>query len=197
MLEEAGWTDSDGDSIRDREGQSLEITLGVGPDPVLSAIAALVETYWQDLGVRVTLQAMDREAVQGALTNHEYDAMVFNWILSDYDPDPFPLWHSSQIPEGQNYAGWSDPRADQLLVDGRQAIDPDRRAEIYGEFVRLFALEQPAVVLYHPLYTYGFVSGEVGGVQAPRLLVRPADRFLTLRNWFVETERVVAGSARR
>jgi peptide/nickel transport system substrate-binding protein len=191
-LDNALWTDSDGDGVRDREGQSLAFTLGVGPDPIQQAIGERAKQYWEAIGVKVTLHAMDRDAVQSALTNHEYDAMVFNWVLSDYDPDPFPLWHSSQIPEGQNYAGWSNAEADRLLAEARLSADSGHRATLYSDFSRLFALEQPSVILYHPLYTHGFVAGEVGGVQAPRLLVRPADRFLTLRDWFVETERVVA-----
>ncbi len=190
MLEDSGWVDSDGNGTRDREGRSLSISLGVPSDRVLLGVADRVRDHWAAIGVDVTIRAMDPLSARRLLTDHTFDAMMFDWMLSDYDPDPFPLWHSSQIDDGQNFASWSDAETDRLLVDARRATDRRERVALYRDFQRIFAREQPALALYYPVYTYGVAAGEVGGVQTPQLVVTPADRYYTLRDWYVETETV-------
>ncbi|MFQ5459553.1 MAG: ABC transporter substrate-binding protein, partial [Anaerolineae bacterium] len=190
MLEDGGWVDRDGNGVRDREGRSLSISLGVPSDRVLLGVADRVRDNWAAIGVDVTIRAMDPLSARRLLTDHTFDAMVFDWVLSDYDPDPFPLWHSSQIDDGQNFASWSDAETDRLLVDARRATDRGERVALYREFQSIFAREQPALALYYPVYTYGVAAGEVGGVQTPQLVVTPADRYYNLRDWYVETETV-------
>jgi peptide/nickel transport system substrate-binding protein len=196
ILESAGWIDSDGNRVRDHEGKSLSLTLGVADDEVLKAVAEYVRTQWSTVGVEVTVQPMDQQRLIAELTNRTYDAILFSWVLRSYDPDPFPLWHSSQAVDGQNFGGWEDAQADVWLAEARRTNDLAAREELYGLFQRRFAREQPAIMLYHPLYTYGVLDGAVGAVQLPQLVVEPADRFLTAREWFVETERVFFGEAR-
>jgi peptide/nickel transport system substrate-binding protein len=196
ILDAAGWVDSDGNGVRDHEGKSLSLTLGVADDEVLKRVAEYVRAQWSAVGVDVRVQPMDQQRVISELTDRTYDAMLFSWVLRSYDPDPFPLWHSSQIAEGQNFGAWADPEADEWLAEARRTSDLDRRRELYALFQRRFAREQPAILLYHPLYTYGVLEGAVGGVQLPQLVVEPSDRFLTIREWFVETERVFLGEAR-
>ena len=123
--------------------------------------------------------------------------MLFSWQLRGYEPDPYPLWHSSQAEDGQNFGGYSNPDVDRLLVEARQAHPEDRneRKELFGEFQRIFAEDIPALLIYHPVYSYAFVDRNLGGVQMQQLLVDPADRFMTLPDWFVHTERVFRDDA--
>ena len=69
-----------------------------------------------------------------------------------------------------------------------------RRRANYAAFQALFAREEPAIMLYHPIFAYAAADPSVGGIQLPQLLVRPASRYLTLPAWFVRTERVLSGS---
>lgn len=190
-LEEAGWIDSDGDGVRDRDGRNLTFSLEAGNDPLLVAIADRVVVDWAAIGVAATRHNLDQQSSVSNLRNRAFEAVLYSWGRGDYDPDPYPLWHSSQATDGQNFAGWRNPEADLLLVQARQARPDDfeLRASIYHRFQNLFHEEDPALMLYHPVYTY-VVDVNVGGVQLPQLLVEPADRFQTLPEWYVRTERV-------
>jgi peptide/nickel transport system substrate-binding protein len=116
--------------------------------------------------------------------------------LAGRDPDPYPLWHSSQIQGGNNFAAWNNPEVDRLLHEARQP-DPSypdevaRRTKLYSEFQDLFAREQPAIPLFYPVYAYAVSDPNVGGIQLPQLLVA-STRFATLPNWYVHTERILA-----
>jgi peptide/nickel transport system substrate-binding protein len=110
-------------------------------------------------------------------------------VLLAGDPDPYALWHQTQIERGQNYAGWDHTEASILLEAARTTTDKGRRSDFYFEFQRIFAEEVPALLLFHPVYTYG-VSQEVFDVQlAP--MANPSDRFKTIANWYMLTRRVI------
>ena len=85
------------------------------------------------------------------------------------DPDVYPQWHSSQAGRsGGNYAGFSDADVDRWLEVGRQEPDREARRNAYLHFQARWAEEQPALVLYHPIYTFA-VARDVWGVAADPL----------------------------
>ena len=91
--------------------------------------------------------------------------LLGEWVIGG-DPDVYPRWHSSQIGRaGGNYAGFSDPDVDRWLETGRQASDREVRRNAYLHFQARWAQEQPADVLYHPVYSFA-VARDVVGVTA-------------------------------
>lgn len=196
ILEASGWIDTDGDGVRDRDGQPLRFALDVFEDPLLMAIARRLEADWRRLGIGVEVRGQSQPNMVTSLTTHAYEAALYAVTGRQlYDPDPYPLWHSSQIEGGQNLAGFSNAHADEIMVALRQTSpnDTEARKALYIEFQRLFADEQPALMLYHPVYSIAKVAPALGGVQLPPLVVEPADRYRALSDWFLETERILLG----
>ncbi len=129
--------------------------------------------------------------VSDFLAPRRFDAALISWSDLAGDPDPYPLWHSSQAEEGaQNFSGWSNERADAILERARGLVDQGERKQYYSEFQDIFAEEVPALLLYYPIYTYG-VSDRVKNVQIGPLN-RAADRFATFADWYIVTRRVPA-----
>ena len=104
----------------------------------------------------------------------------------------YPLWHSTQIENGQNYTGWSNLQADLLMEQGRAVTDPGLRLQLYSEFQKIFADELPALPLFFDVYSYG-VSNRVNGVKIGRLN-SPWERFRTTDQWYKVTEQVTEGA---
>ncbi len=194
-LEAAGWHD-DGTGVRSRDGVRLELTLLTNnDDPVRMQMIEEIAREWSAIGVRVTPASVEMTAlVRDHLYARNYDAVLYGWNLPAADPDPYPLWHSSQAAgDGQNYVAFRDPESDVLMEEARRTADPKRRRELYREFQRRFVEQAPGLVLYQPVYTYG-VSRDVHGVQITPLLT-PADRFRTVCDWFMATRRVLITDA--
>lgn len=195
VLDEAGWVDSDGDGVRDREGQPLHFTLSVRDDnPLLGAMGEAIQKGWRAIGIQVDLQTIQGANLAGTLGTRAFTALLFSIELPYYDPDPFALWHSTQIAApGQNYAGFNSPDADQLLVDARRAHPIQGQAErrrLYERFQAIFAEQLPALIIAYPAYSYVVADPGIGNVQLPSLVVQPADRLLSLPDWYARTERV-------
>jgi peptide/nickel transport system substrate-binding protein len=126
--------------------------------------------------------------VSDFLAPRRFDAAIVTWDISG-DPDPYPLWHSSQAEEGgQNYSGWMNDQADELLIRARSEVDTEQRKSLYTDFQRIFMEEAPALLLYYPAYTYG-VSERVKNVQIGALN-SPSDRFATFPDWYILARRV-------
>jgi peptide/nickel transport system substrate-binding protein len=189
LLDEAGWLDSDGDSVRERDGVKLAFVLLGNDQPMIGALAAA----WAAIGVKAEAQVVTLPGLTSDfLLPRTFDAALVHWELSG-DPDPYPLWHSTQIKAGQNYAGWEDRAADEAIERARAISDRDLRRGYYVEFQRQFAAEVPALLLYYPVYTYG-VRNKVHDVQMGPLN-SPGDRFQSIANWYIVTKRITVGNA--
>lgn len=191
LLEEAGWIDGNGDGVREKDGQPLRFELVVNDDPIRQALAEAIAEQWAGIGVRVGVRTLSiAELREEVLTPRKFDAVLFGWDPAMADPDPYPLWHSSQIEDGQNIAGLRDPEIDALLAEARRTSNWEERRRLYAAFQRRFAEEVPALLLYRPVYHYA-VATNVWNVQVPQTIVQPSDRFATLPRWYMRTERVV------
>lgn len=189
LLAAAGWrTQADG-TLLNASGQTLSFTLLANADnPYFARMSQMIANDLRAVGVTVTPTLLTRaQLVSQHLEPRNFDAALLGWQSLPYEPDPYSLWHSSQAnnPEGINFTGWQNDRADRDMESGRQATDFARRSGFYADFQRVFAEELPALPLYYPLYSYG-VSKRVQDVTLPPLH-QSSDRFRSLSRWFVRT----------
>ncbi len=188
LLNESGWVDTDGDGTRDKDGLPMQLILLTNDGPTRIALIEQIAADWQAVGVKVVVESVSFGGfVSDFLTPRRFEAALLSWDITG-DPDPFPLYHSSQIATGQNYGGWSNQEADALVIEARSTVDPEKRRALYAQFQHLFAADVPAIPLYYPVYTYG-VSERVKAVQIGPLNT-PADRFATFPDWYILTRRV-------
>lgn len=184
LLAEAGWIDIDGDGVRQQGETSLAFDLLGDDEGVLQALSA----QWRQIGVNARPQLVTLVSLAGDyLSRRTFDAAVVHWQLAG-DPDPYPLWHSTQIDKGQNYTGWNNTQADLLMEQGRSTNDQGRRIALYTEFQRIFAEELPALPLYYDVYTYG-ISDQVKDVAIGRLNWT-WERFRSADQWYIVTKRL-------
>ena len=190
LLNESGWVDTDGDGTRDKDGLPMQLILLTNDGPTRIALIEQIAADWRAVGVNTVVESVSFGGfVREFLTPRRFDAALLSWDITG-DPDPFPLYHSSQITTGQNYGGWSNQEADALVIEARSTVDPEKRRALYAQFQHLFAADVPAIPLYYPVYTYG-VSERVKAVQIGPLNT-PADRFATFPDWYILTRRVPA-----
>ena len=102
-------------------------------------------------------------AIQRILAGN-YDAAYLSWDL-DPDPDPFPLFHSTQIPpRGQNFVYYSSPEADKLIEHGRRELRQSARMEIYRQLHARLADDQPYTWVSQPSMKW-VLNKRVNGVR--------------------------------
>ncbi len=192
LLDQAQWLDTDGDGVRDKNGQPLQFVLLTSDDPVSSVLGEDMAEQWARQGIAVEVETLGA-ALGNRLRTHDFQAVLVALLLSG-DPDPYPMWDQTQIDGGQNYGSWDNRRASEVLEEARRVTDRDQRGEYYSEFQRVFAEEMPALIIAYPVYTYA-VDQAVHLVQIGPL-VSPSDRFRNIADWYMNTRRVIMAEAR-
>jgi peptide/nickel transport system substrate-binding protein len=185
LMDAAGWMDTDADRIRDKDGVELAFTLLTSDDPVMIRMAEEMASQWLAVGVKVTTRPISSESALQFVKSRNFDAALVQVELAA-DPDPYPLWHSTQAESGQNISGFANDAADIVMEEARFTTDTEQRVELYHTFQTIFAEEVPALLIYYPIYTYA-VDKQVRDVQLSPLL-HGSDRFRNIQDWYVKTE---------
>ncbi len=192
LLDEAGWVDADGDGVREKDGRPLEFSLLTNnDDPTRVKIVEEITRQWAEVGVKVHPQQVGISGlVRDFLRPRHFEAALIEWREFLSDPDPYPMWHSTQAEgQGQNYSGFSHRQLDEVMEEGRRITDRARRIELYHRFQEVFAEQVPSLLIYHPVYNYA-VDNMVKGIQIGPL-IEPHDRFRNLAQWYMATRRVI------
>lgn len=177
LLRQAGWRDSDGNGILDRDGQ--ELTLGViypVQSTVFAGIAVQMEQMWRSIGVRTALEPID-----GRIWNERRTAGRFDVDIGGANQDPSPSsliqsWScaSAGQPRSSNVGRWCDPEFDRLLRAAPTAADP---ATAFRAALARMAAWQPAVVAAAP------VNRVVVHRRYDNVIVRPSRAWTALWQW--------------
>lgn len=193
-LEDAGWVDTDGDGIRDRQGTRLEFVLATNDDPLREQLIGEISRQWRAVGVLAhPVTVGNARLAEEYLRSRRFDAVLYGWDSPSGDPALYPLWHSSQADEdGQNFGGFASEEADVVLERARQVSNKAIRLSSFRRFQEIFAEEVPAILLYHPVFNFA-VDESVHGVQLGPVWTA-SDRFRNIDQWYVRTTRVSASS---
>jgi peptide/nickel transport system substrate-binding protein len=157
LLDEAGWTDSDGDGIRDKliNGRRIpfEFTLLCATFDDRIQTATLMKECLDSIGVICHVKPTEFTVLVQLETDHKFQAALAGWG-SGVDPDlSANLWVTGQE---RNYGQYSNPRVDELFAQGRREFDRDKRAEIYGEIHNILWEDQPYTWLFYRNAFYAF-----------------------------------------
>lgn len=168
LLESAGWRDSNGDQVLDRNRRKLEIELLFQAGNAASMQQAqIMQSDLGSIGVKVNLTPLDAASLIPRVLGGNFQGVFLSWNL-DLDPDLFSLFHSSQqSPEGQNFVFYRNPEADRLIEQARVEPDEKKRNEIFHRLHAILAEDQP--------YTWTFQVSEKWGVNRRIHDVRAVD----------------------
>lgn len=191
----------DSDGIRQRGRQRLSFTLLVDRDERRVAVAEAIATQWRSIGVEVFVELVDGTTLTERLHQGDFMAAIHTWTRIGPDPDPYSLWHSSQVDGSLNYAGLEDSRIDTLLEQARAEPELIARAELYHAFQQRWLELSPAITLYQPMYVMVTTANLQGRAFAnpdlgPHTLFGIEDRFRDVQRWFVNSFRRIEGDLR-
>ena len=152
LLEDAGWSDHDGDGFLDKDGKRFSFTLltNQGNDERKMA-AEMIQARLGEAGIDMKIQIVEWGTfLKEFIGPRRFQAGILGWSVSR-DPDVFDLFHSSKTNPGEfNFTGFSNLQADILLMQGRRIFDTLGRANVYRELHAVLAKEEPYTFLYVP-----------------------------------------------
>jgi peptide/nickel transport system substrate-binding protein len=169
LLAEAGWTDTNGDGVVDKDGKPLAVSLYVrnDNDVRVRAAQALIEPLGR-VGISLNVQPADFQTSIlsriDPLANppFDFDLLMLGWTRTGFDPDSFALFHSTQIPTAaspslRNITGFQAPEYDDLAFRARATYDFGARRELYARMQEIVADQLPYYFLWAE--KFGAVAG--------------------------------------
>ena len=182
LLTEAGWRDTDGDHVLDREGQRFEFTINTNAaDDLKTDVIMILQDQFSDIGIQIKTKFLD-PSEPNAILNKKSDS-YFSEFVSRGDPDfSYRYIHSSQISEGLNFFFYKNEKIDRLLDEGRKTMDLDKRKAIYFEFQEELLRDPPGIFLFWTDQLIG-IHKRFRGVK-----FSPAGVFNNIHEWYVPKE---------
>ena len=147
LLAEAGWGDSDGNGILDKDGQAFSITYGISPGFPFDQYGQIVVNDLTQVGIEITVETEEIGAYLADMRAGKWE--LAGMLFPATDPDVFNIIaHSSSIDAAWNTARFNNAEVDALIEAGRRTLDLDARAAIYHQIQEIMLNEMPYIPFY-------------------------------------------------
>ncbi len=151
LLAEAGWKDTNGDGILDKDGKSFEINIltNQGNDSRAKTVE-IIQMRLKEVGIVVKPRVMEWAAFLTMIDKKEFEAVVLGWTIGQ-DPDIYDIWHSSKNqPKELNFITYKNSEVDDLLTKARETFNQEERKKYYDRIQEVLADDAPYTFLYVP-----------------------------------------------
>ena len=148
LLDQAGWIDSNGDGVREKDGVKLEISHATTIREDRQDVQAVMQQDLADVGIKLDVNPVDDTlffasyADNGPAARGEYDLQ--EWSDGPLFPDPdIYYWLCNQIPTdanptGENWFYICDQQLDSLITLQSTQVDPVARQATISQINQLF-----------------------------------------------------------
>ncbi len=178
LLDAAGWVDSNGNGIRDKDGVELEILYQTSTNAVRQDFQALIKEWWSEIGVETELRNIDASVFFGGdpgspdtfekfyadveMYANNFDGTDPQAYLSAYTCDKAPRPETQW--QGENINRFCDPAYDAMVAELQQTADIEKRGELARALNDMLTKDSMTII---PLVDRGRVSAHansLGGV---------------------------------
>jgi peptide/nickel transport system substrate-binding protein len=150
VLEEAGYTDLNGDGIRQApDGTPLEFLLTLRADNADEVQAGqMIAGMVAEAGIKFNIETVDDGALIDKIYSGDFDMFIWGWG-ADLDPTTIlNVMTTSQI-GNMSDSNYSNETYDRLFMEQQTIMDPEERREVVWEMQRILYEEAPYIILFY------------------------------------------------
>ncbi|HNL06835.1 MAG TPA: ABC transporter substrate-binding protein, partial [Chitinophagales bacterium] len=153
LLTEAGWKDSNGDGILDKDidgvNTPFKITMKYNNgNERRKNYALLLQANAKKAGIEIEVLAREWSVYLKEVKRHDFDLCALGWVQDPTPDDLKQIWHtSSMVGDGSNYCGFGNAETDKIIEEIRTTLDNNKRKELYYKIQEIIYDEQPYIFL--------------------------------------------------
>jgi peptide/nickel transport system substrate-binding protein len=153
ILEAKGWTDRNGDGIReDASGRPFRFGLVTNAGNQRRAdVSQIVQQQWRRVGIDVRLQSLETNTFFERLREKNFEAALAGWQVA-LSPDITTLWGPTSP---FNFVSYENPRTTQLMEQAKAAPSTEAAAPFWRQAAAQIVADRP--------YTWLYFNDQVGG----------------------------------
>jgi peptide/nickel transport system substrate-binding protein len=137
LLAAAGWRDTNGDKVLDKNGQPLRVEVDYFPtEQWRQDVLVVMQDMLKQVGIQLQPRPFERTAWVDRLRRQEFQGSLWGWGWAPgaVGSNAEGLFHTRAIPpNGTNFASYSNPRVDALLDSAQVASDTTRGRQIWRQ----------------------------------------------------------------
>ena len=176
LLEQAGWVDTDGDGVRDKDGVKMRVLFQTSVNSIRQATQQIVKENLEAIGVEVELKILDASIFFGANPDNPNTRWHFYADLEEYNlgnssPDPgayMKNWTCAEIAQksnnwsGNNIERWCSAEYDALYEQSETEMDPVKRRQLFIQMNDLIVNEVVMIPLVDRAGVHGVSNALIG-----------------------------------
>jgi peptide/nickel transport system substrate-binding protein len=149
-LNAAGWIDSDGDGVRDRNGTAFTFEVMSPSTSAGRGIAAvLLQEYFAAVGVEMEINEVPYPAWLARSAAGEFSAHMGTWQVTPAPAAIRGLWTRDAF-QGLNWARYHNPEFDRLVEGARNERSADAENDMWRQAYSIFNQDAAAILVYTP-----------------------------------------------
>jgi len=156
LLTQAGWIDTDGDGIREKNGKDLLIKIIVPDEYPATAPAEFAQAQWREIGGKMTVDAVSGPAMMAEIPRlgTPYNGAVRSTHRVDV-PGVYANYCLSSRMGTTNYSHYSSPELDALINTALASTDGDVIRGALYKVQEIIADEMLVIPLFGAVYQNG------------------------------------------
>jgi ABC-type transport system substrate-binding protein len=162
--------------INKKSKKPIELTISTLKNEEFKKVAESIKKDLSKIGIKINIILYEEnKLINEVIRNRDFEILLYGYQL-DIEPDPYYLFHSSQIQDpGINIASISNKKIDQLLADLRKNLELTERHHKEKELNKLILEDYSFIPLYNPYFIY-IIDGRIKNFQK-NILNTPEERF--------------------
>lgn len=145
LFNQAGWRDTDGDNILDKNGKKLSLTI-LEPGRYEKYLTIFKEDA-KKAGVDIVIKKIEWNSFIKLVTDEKKFQMCRLCWSASIDWDPKQIWHSSSIKGGSNFISYSNKEVDKLIDKARYIFDRNERIKVLSKVEKQIVDDVPYLFL--------------------------------------------------
>lgn len=155
LLASAGWDDSNGNGILDKEinGElvdlEIEFTYNTG-NTTREQLGLILQQACESVGIKLTLQSYDATFYRDKIRNHDFEMYYSGWGADASPEDYNQIFSTAATVGGSNHTFFGNEETDALINQINKTLDEAERAVLVRRFQEILHEEVSYIFLWSP-----------------------------------------------
>ncbi len=168
LLAQAGYADSDGDGILEKDGKKLELKLLLSTDefPEWKPLSEFLQSEYAEVGMKLDLNILDKNGYDDSATNtRDFDLMLMRTSSDSWVPHGSLRELFYNLPKHDYAKAWTDDSLKFMIADALSDMDEKDRQEKYDKVFSYISEEALTIPVYYPISAFAVNPQKVTGFE--------------------------------
>ncbi len=179
LLTEAGWVDTDGDGIREKDGKEFSFVMKTNNgNERREQACTLIQDMLAKVGVKMEIQLEESVTFFDNLDKKRFEAALAGWSVG-LKVDMTTTFHSKSVFDKFNFTSYRNPKFDRINDEAKMTMDRTKAKKLWDEAQTILVHDQPYTWLYYTKSGHGLDKRFKGVIMDQR------GAYNNLEDWWV------------